>query len=121
TKQDRAQGVQEKIAYWKERNFITVQTVEQLNDLCTYLEQKGAFAVDTETTGLQPLEVDLVGISFCANEDRSYYVPCGHQTNEVQLPCATIIAALKPILENPHIKKYVHNAKYDMLEISHHG
>ena len=131
TKQDRVQGIQEKIAYWKERNFITVQTVEQLNELCEHLQTKRAFAIDTETTGLQPLEVDLVGISFCvllrqgfegqANELQSYYVPCGHQTGEAQLSRATIIAALKPILENPHIKKYLHHAKYDMLVLSHHG
>lgn len=121
TKQDRVQDVQAKIEYWKTRNFITVQTIEQLNELCENLQTKGAFAVDTETTGLQPLEVDLVGISFCADEDHSYYIPCGHQTGEVQLPCATIIAALKPILENPQIKKYMHHAKYDMLVFSHHG
>jgi DNA polymerase-1 len=121
TKQERAQDMQQKIAYWKERNFITVQTIEQLNELCRYLEQKKSFALDTETTGLQPLEVDLVGISFCADEDRSYYIPCGHQTNEEQLPYAMIIAALKPILENSAYKKYLHNAKYDMLVLSHHG
>jgi len=147
TKQERVQDVQDKIAYWKERNFITVQTVEQLNELCSHLQQKGAFAVDTETTGLQPLEVDLVGISFCillrssyanassfaeasadaqgsegqADELRAYYIPCGHKTDETQLSCAIILAALKPILENAQYKKYLHNAKYDMLVFAHHG
>lgn len=121
TKQERVQGIEEKIAFWKTRNFLTVQTVEQLNELCSQLQQTDAFAVDTETTGLQPLEVDLVGMSFCMNTEKSYYVPCGHKTNEEQLPCATIIAALKPILENPAIKKYLHNAKYDMLVFAHHG
>ncbi len=121
TKQDRVHNVQQKIEYWKDRNFITVQTIAQLNELCQYLQAKGSFALDTETTGLQPLEVDLVGLSFCTDEEHSYYIPCGHQTGEIQLPCSTIIAALKPILENAQIKKYLHNAKYDMLVLSHHG
>jgi DNA polymerase I len=131
TKQERVQNVEEKLDYWRQRNFVTVQTPEQLAQLCADLEQAGAFAVDTETTGLQPLEVDLVGVSFCfllrqgfggqVPELCSYYVPCGHVTDEAQLPYEKVIAALKPILENAQIKKYLHNAKYDMLVFSHHG
>jgi len=121
TKQERAQDVQQKIEYWKERNFITVQTVEQLNELCDHLRAKGAFALDTETTGLEALEVDLVGISLCADEKHAYYIPCGHSTGETQLSRDVVLAALKPILENAQIKKYLHNAKYDMLVLSHHG
>ncbi|MFI5205538.1 MAG: 5'-3' exonuclease H3TH domain-containing protein, partial [Candidatus Paceibacterales bacterium] len=121
TKQERAQGGEEKIAHWKQYNFITVQTQEQLDEMCTDLQEKGAFAVDTETTGLQPLEVDLVGVSFSADLDRAYYVPCGHTTGEQQLSRETVLAALKPILENEQYKKYLHNAKYDMLVFSHHG
>jgi DNA polymerase-1 len=119
TKQERAQDVEEKIAYWRERNFITVQTQEQLDEMCTYLQARGAFAVDTETTGLQPLEVDLVGMSFCSDSDRAYYVPCGHTTGEQQLSREIVLAAVKPILENEQYKKYLHNAKYDMLVFSH--
>jgi len=121
TKQERVQDVQDKLAYWKERNFITVCTVQELEELCDHLIQKGAFAVDSETTGLQPLEVDLVGISFCADEERAYYVPCGHKTEEEQLPMDVVLAALKPILENPLYKKYLHNAKYDMLVFYQYG
>ncbi len=121
TKQERVQDVEAKIAYWKERHFITVQTLEQLDEMCAHLKQRGAFAVDTETTGLQPLEVDLVGISACGDLDRAYYVPCAHATDEKQLSRETVLAALKPILENEQYKKYLHNAKYDMLVFSHHG
>lgn len=131
TKQERAQDTQEKIAYWRERDFITVTTMQQLEDMCADLKNTGAFAVDTETTGLQPLEVGLVGISFCVllrqgfegqvDKLRAYYVPCGHNTGEQQLSRSIVIAALKPILEDAHIKKYLHNAKYDMLVFSHQG
>ena len=121
TKQERAADVEEKIMYWKQHDFITVQTQEQLDDMCAYLKQVGAFALDTETTGLQPLEVDLVGISFCSDGKRAYYVPCGHKTQEAQLSYDTVIAAVKPLLQNAQYKKYLHNAKYDMLVLSHQG
>ena len=120
TKQDRVQDIQTKIEYWKQRNFITVQTVEQLNELCDHMCAKGTFAIDTETTGLEPLEVDLVGVSVCIDENHAYYIPCGHTTGEVQLSRDIVLAMLKPILENAQIKKYLHNAKYDMLVLSHH-
>jgi len=121
TKQEQAQDIQDKLAYWRERNFIAVQTEQQLAEMCNDLQSKGAWAVDTETTGLQPLEVELVGISFCADEKRAYYVPCGHKTDEVQLSRDVVLAALKPILENSQYKKYLHNAKFDLLVFSSHG
>jgi DNA polymerase I len=121
TKEERAKEVQDKIAYWKKYNFITVTTMQQLHDMCEYLTKAGAFALDTETTGLAPLEVDLVGISFSIDQGIAYYVPCGHKTGEQQLSCDEVITALKPMLEDSQYKKYLHNAKYDMLVLSSHG
>ena len=121
TAQERGQDIQTKIEYWKQRDFRTVQTREQLEELCAHLDANRFFAVDTETTGLQALTVDLVGISFCAHEDVSYYIPCGHKTDEAQLPLDVVIKKLKPILEDPAYKKCLHNAKYDQLVFSSHG
>lgn len=121
TKQERVQNVQDKLDYWKAYNFKLVTTVQQLMQMCEHLKAKGAFAVDTETTGLQPLEVELVGISFCSDEQSAYYVPCGHKTGELELSQAEVIAALKPILEDAQYKKYLHNAKYDQLVFAAHG
>jgi len=125
TKHDRAHDLQVKYAYWQKHNFIIVQTPQQLADLCDDLKRNGAFAIDTETTGLQALEVDLVGISLCyqvhVDEFRAYYIPCGHKTDELQLSRAEVIAALKPILEDVQYKKYLHNAKYDQLVLASHG
>jgi len=118
TKQERIQDVQSKIDYWKTRNFITVTTSEQLDTLSLYLKNKGAFAVDTETTGTRPLEVELVGISFCADEDKAYYIPCGHKISETQLPRDYVLKMLKPLLEEAHYKKYLQNTKYDQLVLS---
>ena len=121
TKEERAKEVQDKIAHWKTYDFITVTTTEQLHEMCEYLKKEGAFALDTETTGLSPLAVDLVGISFSCDKGVAYYVPCGHKTGEQQLSCDEILTALKPILESSQYKKYLHNAKYDMLVLSSHG
>ena len=121
TKQERAKEVQDKIEYWKKYNFITVTTTEQLHEMCEYLKSEGAFALDTETTGLQPLAVDLVGISFSCDKGIAYYIPCGHTTGERQLSYDEILTALKPILEDAQYKKYLHNTKYDKLVLSSHG
>jgi len=121
TKQERAQGFQEKLEYWQKYHFVTVTTHEQLQDLCAHLKEKGTFALDTETTGLQALEVELIGVSICADEESAYYIPCGHKTGEQQLERDVVLAALKPILENALYKKYLHNAKYDQLVLANHG
>jgi DNA polymerase I len=126
TKQEREQGLLNKIAYWKKYNFTIVNTMQSLHELCEHLKNSGAFAVDTETTGLQALEVDLVGVSFAflhqkSDEIVAYYIPCGHNTDELQLSRVEVLDALKPILENVNYKKYLHNAKYDQLVLTAHG
>jgi len=138
TKEERVQEFQNKVDYWKDYNFIIVNTPQLLKQLCDHLKDSRAFAVDTETTGIQALEVDLVGISFALHNSFSeeglvrhnlgeggeivaYYVPCGHKTNELQLSLAEVIAALRPILEDVSYKKYLHNAKYDQLVLAAHG
>jgi DNA polymerase I len=85
TKQERVQNIQDVINYWKKYHFITVTTSEQLQELCAYLKAQAAFAFDTETTGLQSLSVELVGISVCADEEHAYYITCGDKTCEPEL------------------------------------
>lgn len=102
-------------------DFICVNSPEVLDQLCADLKKVGLCAIDTETTGANPLYDDLVGISFCIKKGQAYYVPCGHTTGEQQMDCATILAKLKPILEDPAIKKYLHHVKFDQLVLYHAG
>lgn len=102
-------------------DFKAVITREALHDLCTLLKKKKIFALDTETDGTKPLQNAFVGISFCVEEGTSYYIPFGHKTDEVQLPQAEVLAALKPILEDQHYKKYLHHAKFDQLVLYNAG
>lgn len=118
SKEMQAQTIEDKIAYWQTCNLQAVTTLEQLHDLATLLKQHIAFAFDTETTGLRPLQVALVGMSFCVNPDTAYYVPCNHQTDEQQLSCSQILDVLGPILKDPTYKKYMQHAKYDELVLS---
>jgi len=109
----------DKIAYWQQCNLKAVTTQEQLQELATLLKHHKAFAFDTETTGLKPLQVELVGMSFCVNpEEGAYYVPCGHQTSEQGLSCTQVLDVLGPILKDPAYKKYMQYAKYDELVLA---
>ncbi len=77
-------------------------------DFCTFLdalEPQTAFAIDTETTGIDPLQATLLGISIAWKKREAYYLDiAGH---------SKWLKELKPILENPKSKKFGHNIKYD--------
>jgi DNA polymerase-1 len=85
------------------------------------LRDKGSFALDTESTSEDPWHAQLVGISLSMAPGEAYYIPIGHiQTLDgldagTQLPFAYVLEKLYPVLEDESIRKYMHNAKYDML------
>ncbi len=110
-----------KLSEFKNYKFITVSTEEQLKQVCIEIENKKLFAIDTELTGLNPLHNHVVGISISIHEGTSYYIPYGHQVMEPQLDQQTVFSYIKPILENPDIKKIMHHAKFDMLAFKHYG
>ncbi len=95
--------------------FEAVTTKEQLDAVVKELHTKKVFAYDTEGDGLNPLLLNLVGVSVCCEEGISYYIPCGHVTQEQQLSRDEVLAALKPLFESPSIKKIAHHAKFDQL------
>jgi DNA polymerase-1 len=75
-------NTQDIIAELKQKDFQLVTTQEQLIKLCGLIKKKGAVAFDTETDGLEPLAVKLVGISFSCDDNQAFYIPCGHITGE---------------------------------------
>ncbi|MEM1252150.1 MAG: DNA polymerase I [Cyanobacteria bacterium P01_H01_bin.21] len=103
-----------------------VTTASQLQNLVTQLKTQTdtsqPVAWDTETTAIDPLDADLVGIGCCwgdGPEDMAY-VPVGHQAGE-QLPLADVLAALKPILVSADYPKALQNAKYDRAVLKRQG
>ncbi|MDP3889239.1 MAG: DNA polymerase I [bacterium] len=119
--EERTDTVEDIIAQLKKNDFQLVITPQQLDDLCALLKQKKIIAFDTETNGLNSLNTDLVGISFCVQEGQAFYIPCMHNTGEQQLSLDQVRAKLKPIFEDPTIKKYAHNIKFDQHVLATHG
>ena len=103
-----------------ERDYRTVDTHQALEAMTQELRAAGAFAFDTETTGQDPMRVDLVGLSFSARPGVAYYVPVGHREG-AQLSLGEALESLKPLLEDPQVAKVAHNATYDMTVLRNYG
>ena len=103
-----------------EKDYTVVQTQSQLDSLIAAIEETGSFAFDTETTALDAMRAELVGLSFATAPGRAWYVPVGHREGD-QLPLETVLAAVRPLFESPDIAKSAHNANYDMTVLANHG
>jgi len=101
--------------------FELVTTQEQLERVIQEIKSAGLFAYDTEGDALNPLLMNMMGISICIQEGVAYYIPCGHVTNEPQLSLQELIAAFKPVFEDKAIKKIAHHAKFDELVLYQNG
>lgn len=79
------------------------------------LRQADSFAVDTETTSIDYMQAELVGISLCLEAGKACYIPLTHSYEGApeQLDKSGVLAALKPVLEDPEIGKIGQNIKYD--------
>ncbi len=121
TKEQKEALFEQKRAAIKKKNFQCVTTPIALASVVQEIETAGECALDTECDGLNPLQAQMVGISICAYAEKAYYIPFGHQTIEPQLSYAEVQSALKPVLENPNIKVYFQNAKFDLHVLASHG
>lgn len=113
--------IKKKKEFWNTHNFILIQTKKELESLCQNLKSAPFFVFDTETTGLNPLHTNLVGISVAYNNIEAFYIPCGHTSKEKQLTIEEILKLFAPIFHNDTIKKIAHNAKYDALVLSQYN
>lgn len=101
--------------------FELITERSQLAHWVTLLASCSLVCVDTETTSLDPLEAELVGISLAILPDAPAYIPLAHQDGTRQLDRNEVLAALKPILENPAIRKVGQNLKYDYRVFLQYG
>ena len=115
-------------------DYEAYESVTEPDALARWIEavmKAGHVAIDTETTSLDPMRADLVGISLAVAPGRACYIPLAHRKfdgldfaggEEIrQLPRADVIAALKPLLEDPGILKIGQNLKYDYTIFRRHG
>ena len=101
-------------------DYTVVQDTGQLQSMIAAIEETGAFTFDTETTDLDAMRAELVGLSFATAPGRAWYVPVGHREGE-QLPLEPVLAAVRPLFESTEIAKCAHNANYDMTVLANHG
>ncbi|MEE4273423.1 MAG: DNA polymerase I [Thermoanaerobaculales bacterium] len=94
---------------------------DELAELVAALEAAPRFALDTETTSLDSMRAELVGLSFCADEEVAWYVPVAHAVLEPQLDWETVRTALLPVLTDPATGKTGQNLKYDLEILARHG
>ena len=122
--------------YNHEKNIV--DTEEKLEKLVSELNNQTIFSIDVETTGINPLECDLVGISIAYSEQiqtknnrvkidnsksdlvKSFYIPVFHLVGQ-QLDLEVITEKLAPVLANENIAKTLQNAKYDCQVLKRHN
>ena len=84
------------------------------------LNEQSVIAVDTETSSLNPLEADLIGVSFSYAPNKACYIPLAHK-NIKSLKKKLVLEKIKPILEDPSIKKVGQNIKFDFTVLKQNG
>lgn len=106
-----------------EKNYQVILDMDSLSSLIEQLQTAEVFAIDTETTSKDPMRAQLVGLSFSITPDQAFYIPCAHDYpgSPEQLEIAEVLNRLKPVLENPGIKKVGQNIKYDWMVLFRHG
>ncbi|KPF63056.1 DNA polymerase I [Porphyrobacter sp. AAP60] len=107
--------------------YETVQTLERLEHWIARARAARLVAVDTETTALDPIRADLVGVSLALGPNDACYIPLGHGGSDMfaekpeQVPMKDAIAALKPLLEDEAVLKIFQNGKYDLNVLARQG
>ncbi|QHB73256.1 DNA polymerase I [Stenotrophomonas sp. 364] len=104
-------------------DYETVLTTEQLDAWVQRAEAADLIAFDTETDALDAMRANLVGISLAVEPGRAAYIPVGHTYPgaPAQLGAEQVLAALRPVLENPSKKKLGQHGKYDLHVLRRHG
>ncbi|MEZ5799085.1 MAG: DNA polymerase I [Paracoccaceae bacterium] len=112
--------------------YVAIRDTDTLARWIAHIQDIGHVAVDTETTSLDEMRAELVGISLCVDAGQAAYIPLGHRQGggdlfgsteliEGQLDLDTTLSALKPVLEDPAILKIGQNMKYDWKILARHG
>ncbi len=122
-------------------SYELIQSISRLKDWIAEAVGAGRVAVDTETTSLDAVRADLVGVSLCIEAGRACYIPLAHKTPKaqgmldfggggadgatgdapLQIPFDEALALLKPLLEDGAVLKIGHNIKYDAQIFASHG
>jgi DNA polymerase I len=111
---------EKKISNIDTKLYKSILNEKDLDKLIKTLNEKSLIAVDTETSSLNPLEANLIGISFSYAPNKAFYIPLAHKKIK-GLKKEIVIKKIKPILEDPSIKKVGQNIKYDFIILKNNG
>ncbi len=100
--------------------YCLIDNSEELNDWIKEAEETGEVAVDTETSSLDPHQADLIGISLSTKIGKACYIPVGHKSKK-NINKDKVLKKLKPLLEDPSIKKIGQNIKFDFIVLFKNG
>jgi len=105
------------------RHYETLLDWDDFQRWLKRLEGSELFAFDTETTSLDYMQARIVGVSFCVEPGHAAYVPLAHDYAgaPAQLDGERVLAALKPLLEDPGLGKLGQHLKYDMHVLENRG
>ena len=98
-------------------DYRLVDTPDLRASLIHYLSLQESICFDSETTAIDPVEADLVGLSFAYRTGEAFYVPVPEDRDEAQ----AVVDQFKPVFENPAIEKIGQNLKYDLLMLKKYG
>jgi len=109
-----------------QEGFVLVQNEEELAEVIKLLKKADCMVLDTETSDLDPLTADLVGLSVCVTSKQAFYIPVGHRNESGdllpgQLAKKVVLKTLKPYLEDKSLPKLGHNLKFDYAIIKQQG
>ena len=105
------------------RSYETIFTRADLDRWLEILRRAPLFAFDTETTSLDYMNAEIVGVSFAAEPGHAAYVPLAHDYAgaPAQLGREEVLSLLRPLLEDPRASKLGHHLKYDAHVLANHG
>ena len=102
-------------------DYQIIADEESLRQLVARLESAPVLTLDTETTGTNAMQVQLVGIALTDAPERGYYIPIAAPPDDPRLALGIVLAVLAPLLNNAKKPKYGHNLKYDLTVLKQAG
>jgi DNA polymerase I len=100
--------------------YECITNEKDLDSWIKILSEQSIISVDTETSSLNPVEANLVGVSFSYAPNKACYIPLSHTKNK-SLKKELVLKKIKPILEDPSIKKVGQNIKFDLIIFTQNG
>ncbi len=101
-------------------DYIQIKNLTEVDEIVTRIKKSGVFSVDLETTSIEAVKAEIVGIALSVAEKQGYYIPAGHRKGD-NLDLLEVLNILKPVLESSEIVKIGQNLKYEYTVFMKYG